>query len=690
MNRFLLLLFPLIPLFLSAQSKEIDSLKNLLSKAKEDTNKVNLYLNLISKFNLVGEYKSQKKYATEALALSLKIKWMRGEAAAFRSLGSYYYNIGDPTKALNNFKASLQLSKKTNSKKGIASTYHNMAMVYQEQGDIPKTLEYYHLSLKIREQINDQDGIAECLGNIGITYTEQGKYAKALEYLERSFQLSEKIGKKGTAAYCLGNMGIISSEKGDYEKALYYYERCLKISEEMGDIPSIGMSLNNIGLAYRDQKNYSKSLEYTFQSLQLKEEMGDKWGISLCYLNIGETYFLQSENKKALEYAKKSLELAKELDFLQTISNAADLISRIYRKQGKGMEALEMYELSIQMRDSIMDEEAQEATIQKDMQYTFDKKQLADSLEVVEERKLNAIELKQEQTQRYFLYGGLLLLLVFAAFIYNRFQVAQKQKKEIEHHKHLVEEKNREITDSINYAKRLQEAILPAPSFVNSFVPNNFILYKPKDIVAGDFYWAEYHQDKFFIAAADSTGHGVPGAMVSVVCSNALNRAVMEFNLTDPGKILDKTRDLVIETFDKSNENVKDGMDISLLCIDQITKEITWAGANNALWYFQNGEIKEIKANKQSIGKSENANSFTTHVIESIPESTFYLFTDGYADQFGGPKGKKFKYRPFQELLISVQSNPLKDQQIKLDETIELWRGNIEQVDDICIVAVQI
>jgi hypothetical protein len=204
-----------------------------------------------------------------------------------------------------------------------------------------------------------------------------------------------------------------------------------------------------------------------------------------------------------------------------------------------------------------------------------------------------------------------------------------------------------------------------------------------------------------FIAAADCTGHGVPGAMVSVVCSNALNRAVKEFELRNTGKILDKVTDLVLETFEKSASDVKDGMDISLLKIDFLQNQegnlipdcIEWSGANNPLWYSQNQEMQEITADKQPIGKNDNRKPFTTHYINCKPQNTeryFYLFTDGYADQFGGEKGKKFKYKPFKELLLSINKNPMEKQKTIISETIVNWKGDLEQVDDICVIGIKI
>ena len=276
-------------------------------------------------------------------------------------------------------------------------------------------------------------------------------------------------------------------------------------------------------------------------------------------------------------------------------------------------------------------------------------------------------------------------------------EIIESQKSEVENQKHMVEEKQKEIIDSISYAKRLQEAILPPIDFLSKHLENYFILYKPKDIVAGDFYWAEniklkttQDNDLFFIAAADSTGHGVPGAMVSVVCSNALNRSVKEFNLTDTGKILDKTRQLVIETFEKSNSDVKDGMDISLLCIDKSENKLYWSGANNPLWIIKQNKLIEIKPNKQPIGKSENPKPFITHELEYSSETTFYLFTDGFADQFGGPKGKKFMYKQFENLLLSIAKKPMHEQKSILNDAFINWKNDLEQVDDVCVIGIKI
>jgi serine phosphatase RsbU (regulator of sigma subunit) len=277
--------------------------------------------------------------------------------------------------------------------------------------------------------------------------------------------------------------------------------------------------------------------------------------------------------------------------------------------------------------------------------------------------------------------------------------LTQKQNKIIEEQKHVVEEKNKEITDSINYAKRIQEAILPSRKSLNDNLKNGFVLYKPKDIVAGDFYWLEtvnsINPNIIYFAAADCTGHGVPGALVSVVCSNAISKALLEEGITETGKILDRTRELVIEKFSKSEENVKDGMDISLCRLDISTKKLQWSGANNPIWLIRkNGEgvheLFETKADKQPIGNYADIRPFTTHDIELKEGDSIYVFTDGFQDQFGGEKGKKFKASKLKELLLSVQNEKMDDQKLLIDDTFEKWRGNLEQNDDVCLIGVKL
>ncbi len=314
------------------------------------------------------------------------------------------------------------------------------------------------------------------------------------------------------------------------------------------------------------------------------------------------------------------------------------------------------------------------------------------------------------------LYGGLSIFIILSIFIFNRYQVSQKQsriisaqKNQVESQKLLVEEKNKEITDSINYAKRIQTAILPSQATVEKLLPNSFIFYKPKDIVAGDFYWVEsvksdesrvmsnenpplntHHSQPILFAAADCTGHGVPGALVSVVCSNALNHSLNELNTDNPATILDRTREIVISQFSKNDDNVRDGMDIALCSLNFSTLVLKYAGANNSLYIARNNEMMEYPSNREPVGVHYKKTPFNCHTIQLLKGDTIYLFTDGYADQFGGENGKKLKYKPFKELLLTISKHPIKDQHLFLNKHFAEWKGDYEQVDDVCVIGVKI
>ena len=322
------------------------------------------------------------------------------------------------------------------------------------------------------------------------------------------------------------------------------------------------------------------------------------------------------------------------------------------------------------------------------------------------------IELKETKKQLYFYllisFIGLgLLVLLFAIKTVKSKNLIFSQKILVESQKYLIEEKNKEITDSIKYAKRIQSAILPPTKLVKEYLPQSFILYKPKDIVAGDFYWMEtinsdelrvmggenpshktHHSPLILFAAADCTGHGVPGAMVSVVCNNGLNRSVREHGLTDPAEILNKTREIVIQEFEKSDEEVKDGMDIAVCSLSG--NQLQYAGANNPLWIIRNRELLETKADKQPIGKYADLNPFTTHTFELQPNDSIYIFTDGFHDQFGGDKGKKFKASQMKELILSIQDKNMDEQKEIINNTFENWKGELDQVDDVCVIGVRV
>ena len=300
---------------------------------------------------------------------------------------------------------------------------------------------------------------------------------------------------------------------------------------------------------------------------------------------------------------------------------------------------------------------------------------------------------RAKYTRESLIAFGAIVLLALVLLPYTRriLKQEEKQKRMLEEQAHIIAEKNRDITDSINYAQKIQNSILPALNdFAKAF--NDFgILYKPKDIVAGDFYFMEREGDFVYIAAADCTGHGVPGAMVSVICSNALSFAINEKSLLNTDEILNVVREIVVDKFQGSPDGIKDGMDVSLCRFNVKTNELEYSGANNAIYILNEaGDLEELKPDKQPIGQFDHAKPFASHTRQLNKGDLIYMFSDGYADQFGGEKGKKMKYKPFKEFLLSIRDKSLDKQMIELDNKFEEWRQDFEQVDDVCVIGVRV
>jgi serine phosphatase RsbU (regulator of sigma subunit) len=266
----------------------------------------------------------------------------------------------------------------------------------------------------------------------------------------------------------------------------------------------------------------------------------------------------------------------------------------------------------------------------------------------------------------------------------------EEQKQIVEEQKKIVEQKNKDILDSINYAKRIQNAILPSMVVWKQHLPDSFVLYLPKDVIAGDFYWMEVAVNYIYVAAADCTGHGIPGAMVSVVCANALTKAVLEEKLTETDQILNKTRELVIEKL-TSEDNIRDGMDICLIRMDKHTNQIQYSGANRPLYVIKDGTLEEYKPDKQPIGRYDDMNPFSKQEFLLQKGNMLFLTTDGYADQFGGEKGKKIGTRAFKDLMVKISALPNCDEQKnELANYFHKWKGREEQMDDVTVIGIKL
>lgn len=632
------------------------------------------------------------------------------QAKARSGLGMVYENQGDYSLALENEQEAvkeleetlLKIETEKNEKSirkaetAIARTFGNIGVIYRDIGKYSLALDHYFKALSLNEKCKDKNEMARTFSNIGVVYELLADYQHALDYYIKALFLARKVNSKRGVATILGNMGNIFINQGDKTKGLKYYNEALQAMEEIGDKSGIAINLQNIAGLNFENKQYDKALENFLKVFQIYRELNDKEGMISSTAGIGDAYLGREKFRTAYNYYMEALNMAKQIGALPDVRNICRSLSTLYAHStvplpdttlGKtlGTEkmrllALFYYKQFILFRDSIDNEQVHKTAQQKELQHEFEKK------EAVHQQQI-ALAKAENKRQRLFL--ALIAAIAFAitgvAFvIFRSLRISRLQQA-------IIAEKQKEIIDSITYSKRLQEAFLPPKSLISNECSDFFIYYQPKDIVAGDFYWAEKKGDHFFIAAADCTGHGVPGAMVSVVCGNALNRAVKEFHLTSPSEILDKVRQLVIETFDRSEERVNDGMDISLLVYNRKTNQVQWGGANRTLWYIQEGALQEVKGDKQPIGRyAEESNPFKTYQVENYNNVIFYLFTDGYADQFGGNNGKKMMTANFKALLLNIYSKPLHEQQSLVKTHLETWKGKEAQTDDILVIGLKI
>jgi len=613
------------------------------------------------------------------------------------NIGFVYKLMGNTDMALQYFSQSLELRKMAGNKKLIANSYSHIAGIYSQTNNIPKAIENENMALKIAREENDMKLEGVVLNDLALLYSRNGETDQALKYYDEAFSVRLRAGDKEGQAQTLLNMGSAYVRVKKLDKGLILFRKALASLQSINQYRGIAAAYSNICYVMKMKGQIDSSIYYAKQSLAIYEKAGDINGKCSVLNNLANISLDNSQPKIALKYAEESYKIAKSSGNVYMLKSSTGNLVEIYNSLNNPKKALEMYKLHIQMRDSLNNEDNQKAVAKQQAKYEYEKQKALDD---AEHEKQLAIEQEAKEKQKIITYstaGGLALVALFLVFVFNRLQVTKRQKIVIQEAHYELEEKNNEILDSIAYAKRIQNAILPPSKLVKEYLKESFILYKPKDIVAGDFYWMEHKDGKVLFAAADCTGHGVPGAMVSVICNNGLNRSVREYNLTEPGKILDKTREIVIQEFEKSEDEVKDGMDIALcsLAVSSSSgayRELQYAGANNPLWIIRKGakEIEEIKATKQPIGKYANPELYITHTIELQKGDSIYIFSDGYADQFGGEKGKKFKGANFKKLLLSIQNESMEKQKELINEAFENWRGELEQIDDVCVIGVKV
>ena len=561
----------------------------------------------------------------------------------------FFKKINKPEKAFDVYKELIDLAEKSESNLMLAEVYENMGLLFTSIKDIEKSISYFSKSLKLYSKIKDWKGIAKCYLNLGNSNSSKGYTDLAIECFEKGLEIDAKYNNNEKKAEFLSGIGTVYFNLSNNEKALYFYKEALKVQEVVKPNDVVFLK-NNIAVVLMDLERYKEAKPYLI-----------------------EAYYSSDNARTKADYA---FNLAQMFEHLDDYKSAIDFMDTYVRLNDSLNNAIYTKNLS-----------------ETEAKYQNEKRE--------EQNILLSERLKNKSLQIYFALAAILLLVGLAFFIFrglrqkNKANIALSDKnKIIEEKSLLVEEQHKDITDSIKYAQRIQQAILPPDKLWNNILPQSFVFYQPKDILSGDFYWIEETTEHIFIAAADCTGHGVPGALMSIVNYNLLNRAVLEHGLTNAGAILDSVNKYLTLSLHQTYQEsaVRDGMDVSLCVINKKTKKMDFAGAFNSIYLIRNNAIQEFIPDKQPVGAfiEDNIKPFTSQSFQLLENDVVYMFTEGYADQFGGPKGKKYKYKQLQHLLLSSYTKPFDEQNQIFKSAINDWKGSLEQVDDILLLGYKI
>jgi tetratricopeptide (TPR) repeat protein len=698
-----------------------------------------------------GDYDKALELFFESLKLAEQINDNTRIAAANSSIGLVYYNRGSFDEAIEFQLKAASIEELLENKQGLTAIYNNIGIIYDNLGLYDKAIDYHHKSLNLKDEIDDKAGVAASYTNIGSIHYNQGEKEKSLEYYLKALEIYEKTDNARGLAASYNNIGLIYRSDEDYEKAIEYYLKSLEIREKLGEKRGLFINYNNLGIVHRHIGDYATALDYYQKAVKISEEIKDKHGQSVVFNSIANLYLTLADSsdisarnsylKTAKQYSHKAYDLAVETGSLVRQSFAANILRIIYTRMGICSEALKYAEIFIAANDSVFNQEKSKAIAEAEKKFQAEKKQL--QIEKLEQEKvLQQTEISRQQEVGkmqivliVIIVFGLVIISVFLAIVINRLKTTRKQKHIIEDQKIIVEEKNimlneqneeiraqhdeiehqrdeiaaqrdmvvrqkehiefqkNQITDSISYAKLIQTAVLPTNDYANNLLGEHFILFKPKDIVSGDFYWITKVKNKKVVAVADCTGHGVAGAFMSMLGLSFLKEIVGKKGITDPAEILGHLRDDIIEALQQKGKmtDQKDGMDMALCVFDETNLKLSYAGANIPLVIIsKQNELNVILPDKQPIAFHRKMKLFANNEIQLSKGDSIYLASDGYQNQLGGEFYKMFMSKNYHKLLTEISDNPMSQQKNILIETYELWKGEHEQVDDVTVIGIRV
>ncbi|WP_185153599.1 tetratricopeptide repeat protein, partial [Fulvivirga lutimaris] len=620
----------------------------------------------------------------------------KNKVIVLNELYKQYVN-NDPAKALDYTNQALELAKEINDPSGMASSYNNIGVLNKNRGQLDDALDSYLKSVRIQEENKFEDALAYTYNNIVTIYSLKAEFEKALEYFNKALEQFESIDHKLRIIGTLNNIGNVYTDLEEYDYALKYYMQSLTIYEELEDNSQAFVPFNNIGNIYFQRGEWDNAMAFYESAFDLEKLHNDLNGQANALHNIGTVYKSTKQNEKAIEIFTDALSLAQETDNKRLIEIIYGSLAETYFASGDMFMAYSFLQLHNNAKEQVFNELSDRRIAELESAYEIEKKQAE-----IEALKVQS-ELQQLQIQNDKIVIASVVIVSFlvvglSLVIFQELRTIKKNKKQLEaqnikleNQKLIIQEKNDSITESIDYAKSVQRSLLQF-NVPENYQSDFFVLFKPKDIVSGDFFWFSALKDRHVVSAIDCTGHGVAGAFMTVIGHSSLEQIINQDQETSPSVILTKLDEQVRNSINQTDKATSThGMDVALCSIDRKKGKLYFSGANRPLYQIRNNEIHVVKGTKRTIGDmDENPLKFEEHQLDIEEGDIFYIFSDGYPDQFGGPDNKKFMVSNFKKMLLEIHQKPLDDQHKELKTRLNDWRNEGEQTDDILVMGFKV
>lgn len=694
-----------ICLFYQRDNKIPDKKVLSIPLRSSDTAKINALAKKANDYALVGQLDEAMRFAQMVHSFSIKTGYMKGLGMSLTTEGRVLYRRAKYDSALFILNKALMIAKALNDSSLQSVALLNIGNAYSYMGSHKSAIEYFFKGLAIEEKLKTKEYLQWYFNNIGVVFATQKNYPKGLEYFLKSKNAAESRANSKSVDLLYNNIGWVYMLLDKKDSALFYLKQSLQLTQKSKDKYTLTLCLHNLGELYFRLKQYDKAYQYCSRSYEISKQQGYRDQMVANLLTLGSMQVEQKNYDAAENYLLQGINLAKLIQAKIMIKDVSLLIATLYEKQKSYEKAYDYYEMYSTMKDTVLNQENSKLITEINTKYNTEQKEKAIELMKKNEQIHNlelsksGDELEQQRNISISIFIGFVLLMIAAILVYNQYILNKKTNYKLQkaytliaEKNALIEKSNAIITDSITYAKNLQDAILPHPEDLTKILSDDFfVLHRPSHIVSGDFYWCSEQHNKSILVVADCTGHGVPGAFMSMIGNALLNEIVNERKVTAPQQIAELLDERIIQALHQYEGSQQyDGMDISICCIDKATKEITFTGARHMMYTF-NGRLKKLKGDPYSIGGAQHQHTkkFTSQTVAYQEGLRLYFFTDGFCDQSGGADNKRFTSHQFEILLAEIQHITMNDQKEKLEQAFESWKGDTKQRDDVLVIGIK-